>query len=473
MRRAAALACFAVLLAPVPASPQETAYDAGGWRADAAQVREAFTSRYANLEWAQTVREAELGRVFDAADKRLAGFTSDAQARDLFDGLAKYLADGHVRFDWPAPPAPAPAASGTSPAKPASPCASLSPRRVRVGETVAASLPGYQPLTTTGSAVFPAGLLTIDGRRVGVIRIAEFGPGIAPQYCEEAVAAGITEGLYDVVHGRMTGDFADQLRALKAAGADALMVDLTGNGGGSDWAEALVRMVSGKRLVSTRLDVVRGAHWTATFDRDIARLETELKTAKGPDRVLLKDLLDQVKARRAETAAACDASPMLRGETPACTILTRGFYSGGLLASADRAALEGKPWAGFVFNAMYYPYEEGVWSGPLLVAVDNRTASAAEQFTAVLQDNAAAVVVGDPTAGAGCGYTWGGTPVTLNHSRGVLRLPDCARIRANGENEVVGISPDVLTGFHVGDGPKARAQRLAAVLPAALARAGR
>jgi hypothetical protein len=53
----------------------------------------------------------------------------------------------------------------------------------------------------------------------------------------------------------------------------------------------------------------------------------------------------------------------------------------------------------------------------------------------------------------------------------VLRLPDCVRIRKNGDNEVIGISPDVLVGYHAGDGRKARAARLAAALPAALARA--
>lgn len=470
MRTAIAVtACLAVFALPAIAAAQPTpAYDAAGWQADAAQVREAFTTRYANLEWAQTTREADLGRMFDGADKRLAAAKSDAEARQLFDGLVKYLGDGHVRFDWPKPaPAGAPAAGAAKP----SPCAELISRKARVGDTVVAPLSGYAPLKTPQSTVFPAGLLTVDGRKVGVVRIAEFSANIAPQYCDEAVAGGVTENLYDVVHARMTKDFATQLRALKSAGADVLMVDLTDNGGGSDWTEALVRMVTAKRLVSTQVAFVRGEHWTKAFDGEIAKLETAAKSARGADRALLADLLAQVKARRAVAATPCDGSPWLKGEKPACDMLGKGFYSSGLLASADPKTLAGKDWAGSVFSPMWYPYEEGVWSGPLLVAVDDGTASAAEQFVAVLQDNRAAVIVGDPTAGAGCGYTWGGTPVKLKHSGGVLRLPDCARIRTSGENEVVGISPDVLAGFHVGDGPKAKARRLAAALPAAVARA--
>lgn len=481
MRRLAiAFACLATLPA-TPAMAQEAPYDAAGWKADLAQVREAMTARYANLEWAQTVREADLGAVFAAADLRLAGYQSDRQAREMFDGLTRYLGDGHVRFDWPAagPSAtPAPTTGPTAaPAAPAPPCARLIPRAVKVGDTVAAGLPGYSPLRTSQSAVFPAGLLTVDGRRVGVVRIAQFGPEIAPQVCALALAERsrdgacdetCADGLYDDVHGRLTRAFADQLRALKAAGAEVLLVDLTGNHGGSDWAEALVRMVSGKRLRSTRVDVTRGEHWTATFDRDIARLEAELRDARGSDRAVLNDLLEQVRARRADAATPCDGGPWLKGQRPACPVLARGFFSGGLLAAADPKALAGKPWAGLAFSAMYYPYEEGVWSGPLIVAVDENTASAAEQFTAVLQDNQAATVVGTPTKGAGCGYTWGGDPVTLKHSGGVLRLPDCARFRADGTNEVAGISPDVLAGFHPNEGPKARAVRLGAVLPDAL-----
>lgn len=464
MRKIAALFVSLAVLAAQSAAAAEP-FDAAGWRADLAQARAAFATHYANLEWAQTVREADLANALDDLDRRLGTVTSDAEARALFDGLTSGLKDGHVRINWPSPSVAV--ASAAAPSL----CAGLVVKKTRVGDAVLASLPGYAPLTTPQSPVFPAGLLTVDGRQMGVIRIAQFSADIAPSYCDEAVAAGARDDLYDVVYGRMTRDFAAQLRALKAAGAEVLLVDITGNGGGSEWAEALVRMVSDKRLASTRVDFIRGAHWMAAFDRDIAGLEKELSTASGADRLLLDDLLTQLRARRAEAARPCDGSSWLKGVAPGCDILGRAFYSSGLLASADPATLAGRPWAGQVFSPMWYPYEEGVWSGPLIVAVDDRTGSAAEQFAAVLQDNRAAVIVGDPTRGSGCGYTGGGTSVTLKHSKGVLRLPDCVRIRTNGENEVTGISPDVLAGFHAGDGPRAKARRLAAALSAALAKA--
>src|SRR5262249_23338630 len=84
-----------------------------------------------------------------------------------------------------------------------------------------------------------------------------------------------------------------------------------------------------------------------------------------------------------------------------CQWLGQGSFSSGLIASADPAALRGKPWAKLVFSPMQFPYQEGIWRGPLIVLVDGGTASAAEQFVAVLQDNQAAVILGAPTLGGG------------------------------------------------------------------------
>ena len=108
---------------------------------------------------------------------------------------------------------------------------------------------------------------------------------------------------------------------------------------------------------------------------------------------------------------------------------------------------------------------------PLLVLVNGGTGSAAEQFAAVLQDNHAAVIIGSPTVGAGCGYTNGGTPTTLKNSGGVFELPDCARYRADGSNLVMGIEPDILVGLRSNDGPHRQGARIAAKLPDAMARA--
>ena len=60
----------------------------------------------------------------------------------------------------------------------------------------------------------------------------------------------------------MTEDFATQITHLKLSGADALVVDIASNGGGSEWAETAARMVTSLRISSARLGFVRGPHVT-------------------------------------------------------------------------------------------------------------------------------------------------------------------------------------------------------------------
>ncbi|MEI9931316.1 MAG: hypothetical protein WDM89_12435 [Rhizomicrobium sp.] len=79
------------------------------------------------------------------------------------------------------------------------------------------------------------------------------------------------------------------------------------------------------------------------------------------------------------------------------------------------------------------------------------------------------MIVGEPTVGAGCGHTDGGTPTTLKNSRAVLSVPDCARFRADGSNEVRGIRPDVLIGWRKMDGPGRRAEDFGQALPSVVA----
>jgi hypothetical protein len=474
LKLSAAVAASLLMVGAAAAETSSRAYDADGWRADARQVRDAFSTRYANLDWALNVREAELDRAFKGVEAKLGTLSSDAEARELFDTFSRWLGDGHVRFEWPT----IQTASGAETAA-RKPCESLGASGGKPSNGVAAAIPGYQPAGGPDAA-FPAGLLAVGEDKLGVIRIGQFGLAQAPALCASAAEAlklsptepcdeTCRDRLYAAASTRMTEAFIAQLRALKEAGATVLLVDLTGNGGGDDWTEAAVRMVTPVRLTSARVAFVRGEHWRAQFERQAEELRAAAARAKGDDRKLLLTLAATAQARAAEAAKPCAPSAALKGQ--ACSPTAPGDFATGPLASADPAALKGKPWAADVFTPMLYPYEEGVWKGPLLVLVDEKTASASEEFAAELQDNRAAIVVGAPTFGSGCGHTAGGWPVTLGHSGAILRLPDCARLRANGENEVAGIHPDVLTGFHDNEGPRRRAARLPALLPAAIVQA--
>jgi len=116
---------------------------------------------------------------------------------------------------------------------------------------------------------------------------------------------------------------------------------------------------------------------------------------------------------------------------------------------------------------MEVTYQEGVWRGPLIVLINRNTGSAASEFAAVLKDNHAALLLGEPADGW-CGHTLNGPPVKLKYSGAIFEMPDCARFRADGTNEITGVEPDILVGFTGTEGPHARAQRFIKKLPDAV-----
>jgi hypothetical protein len=474
MRTRARLAAVVLLALAIP-SAADPAFDPKPWLADLDQMKAAFASKYANLEWAEFDHGADLNDYFGRARKRITNAEDAGSARAAFDGLIRRLGDGHVEIEWPAPAAKqgagahsACADAGYDPGKSAAPLAALAP--------------GYQPLKSLPAPEFPAGIIAFGTHRLGVLKIGLFSPQGTPSLCEAAIAAlsipesapcddACSDRIDKWAHARMTSDFIAQLHALEAAHIYALLIDVAGNGGGTEWAEAAARMVSGLRLNSERMDFVRGPQWTKEFAAAEARLREAAKGAVPPDRDLLLRLADAAEEKRAIAATPCDSAPLWQSDHPACSWLGRGFYASGMIASAEPARLRGKLWASTVFTPMEYPYVEGAWRGPLIVLVDGNTWSAAEEFAAVLQDNRAGVILGEPTGGAGCGHTDGSAPEVLSNSRGKLELPDCARIRADGSNEVRGVGPDVWAGWRRFDGAVLRAHALALSLPQAIARA--
>jgi len=72
------------------------------------------------------------------------------------------------------------------------------------------------------------------------------------------------------------------------------------------------------------------------------------------------------------------------------------------------------------------------------ILADRGTGSAAEDFVAWLQQNKVATVLGERTAGAGCGYVDGGNPTRLKVVPVDVWMPNCARFLDNGSNEIEG-----------------------------------
>lgn len=477
--RLALAAVLALSAAPVLAqTPAAPAYDADGWVSDWQQVRQAMGSHYANLDWAVNEREAPLGQLFQVGEQRLRAARNDADAREVFERLERFIGDGHLDFIWSTGGGVS-ASGGDSADDTRPPCETLGFRADnRDGTAIATRLPGYQALEAESG--FPAGVVDIQGQRIGVIRIAQMSAYAHPQACAAAFAAmtrpvdapcddDCLKTLRVQAVDRVTDDLTARIRALRDAGVDTLLVDLAGNGGGSEWTEVAVRLFSPVRLKSARVGFPRHPHWVERFTTDEQRLAETAQGQPHDDRIRLEGYRAAFTQARQQAASPCDPAPWFTpGGSSNCPWLTTApLYATGPVADLDPSIL-GKPWAAEVFTPLTYRFEPGVWTGPLMVLVDHDTGSAAEQFAAVLQDNRAAVIIGSPTSGAGCGHARGEITTVLAHSGARLRLPNCARLRADGTNEVGGIAPDVLIGFRENDGPRNRLNRLAAVLPEAL-----
>ena len=461
-RFSAAFAAIALLSAAAPAF----AYDPAPWIEDVRQIRAALGSRYPNLEWLTVERGLNLDTSFKTLEAGLAKTTSDAEARALVDRALSSLADGHVQMDW-SPAAPAPKVS--APAAP--PCADLRPFRPR--PPVAAGLPGWTSLDAgEGAREFPGGLVTVEGRKVGVVQINIFAAD--PAVCQAAAAKlklpldkpcddNCSGKLDTAVYQELTDRFAGRLASVKAAGAEVLMIDLAGNGGGREWAEIAARMVTPVRLKSAPARLVRSPQAAEKLEGEALDIENNVGEERGAAKAAL---LAEAKALRDRAAEA--RKPCVDGQS--CALLVDAGYSSGVRASAD-PALAGKPWGQSVFQPLKWRWREGVWSGPLIVLVDGKSASASEEFAAMIQDNKAGILLGSPTLGAGCGHATEAGPVVLKNSGGRLSLPDCLRLRADGSNEIGGVEPDVLVGFRGTDGAAMKARRLAPRLPEAVRKA--
>jgi hypothetical protein len=446
-------------------------FDPAPWLADLEQARQSFQTKYANLEWLETEREIRLDPLFDDLAARMRRARSEVEARAVFDRLVRKTGDGHVEVDWPEPAASS-AAQAPATAIQSDPCQTIGFDARQNGPGTAFALPGYLPLSEDNANPFKAGTVAVSGTKLGIVRIGVFQPQGFPEFCRAAIAPKriskdqpcddrCQDQIAEWIYGRLTEALEDRARQLKRAGASVLLVDISSNGGGSEWAEAAARIFSGRQIVSERRGMVRGEHWAKQWRNLGQQLRGFAAKASGGDKNRLLGWAVEADAALREAETPCQPNG-------SCKRIADAGFSAGLVGSAPSGSFAGKPWGPLVFSPAQFPYHDGVWSGPLIVLVDDATGSAAEEFAAVLQDNKIAVVLGARTVGAGCGHTNGGDPVVLAKSRAVLNLPDCVRYRADGSNEVRGIIPDVPVPIRYNDGVHLRARLLAQYLRRAI-----
>jgi hypothetical protein len=440
------------------------AFDARPWLDDFHQLTAAMSAHYANLDWAVAHRRMDLSKLRESTESRLREAASEQDARAALQRFVDAFGDGHLKLEWPKPDA----TTGPVP-PPASLCARLGYKRSFSPGVDFSQLAAY---TSLGGEPFPYGLLHRKrGGNVGVLRIAIFSEHAFPDACEEAARemhldasapcdADCDNAIERDAANRLTAELERRARELWARGVKAILVDITHNGGGSNWVEAPPRVLSRVPLPEPRSAFLKHPHWRPQLEEKLRDVEADLKAGRGP-RQVLEESAARLRRGIAQVEEPCDRSGVwLTGKIGCAMLVDDVLFTDGLLRHARPGAFAGLASRTTLFHPLRYAYSESADRLPLYVIVDRHTWSAAEYFAALLQDNRAGVVVGELTGGAGCGYTEGGIPTVLTNSGAKVRMPDCVRLRRDGSNEVAGVTPDVLVPWAAWESPFTKADKL-------------
>ncbi|HEY0671932.1 MAG TPA: S41 family peptidase [Longimicrobiales bacterium] len=413
-------------------------FDRAAWLADYQQLRSAVEQQYANLKWSRSSKNVDLVALNESALEQLQQATTHSAARRALVNFISGFRDAHFHIES-GPPQPIAAVLGVFQRE------DDTVIELSMAAEEACSALGFKKtshklaidgVNQLANSTFAAGTIkSTTGRTFGIIRIPLFRQHEYAAVCHRAWQSfsGARVGPCDedcqyefnnIAKHELAQALADDATTLRQLGAEAVIIDLTGNGGGTEWAENAAAALTNRKLQSPGTAFVRGPHWEKSFSEVIANLDAVLKQSPHhPLRDLVIEGRDVAAAMRDSARTSCDLSGLWseRSLQPSCWNIVTNVPSP--LPGEDTDYVR--------------PY-----GGPLYIMTDPHTASASEQFAATLRDNAVAQTIGEPTMGIGCGYTNGGNPIMLKNSGIVVWMPDCVRLRRDGSNEFEGVKPD-------------------------------
>lgn len=459
--------------------PQYAPFDVSRWLQDFWELEDHVQHQYPNLSWAietHAVDPPRLHRYTVAAIKRA---QSDEEAEKAIRVFVRAFRDQHFTLDWSDRPHHGSLEEFVRGRPGRDDGATYACRFFHFEESRKdfrlpfdedprfARLPGPDD--------FPAGILTIGDRRLGIVRIATFRtyryssacrrtwPEIRRHLsgpCDESCQTQLVMKTAE----RVLQELADRARQMQLAQVDTLILDVTGNGGGQPWSSLAAEMFVSKPLPFQRVRFSRSRGNAEPFRASIQRIRADLRfpDLDPASRDILEQSLARARSLLAETRLPCEPGDIWdSGSKPGCTNLTgTEYWMGGLLStSPDRVPAKWRSEYDLAYPRIY-PAETGLYNGPLAVLVDRGTGSAAELLAGELQDWAGTPVIGEPTAGAGGGWLNGDKPLVLHNTHLRVHIPDHATYRRDGSNANAGVMPDVCVPWSAKEKPEIRLRKL-------------
>jgi hypothetical protein len=254
------MACGALFLTASALSAEEAAPDAAdlagqraAWLADYAGLKASMQQGYANLDWIVAHRGLDLAALDRRTMERLQAAQAKADAVAAIDDFFAAFHDPHFRPSrGAAPEAALRNAAGVAQGEDAGEaggepvsqsCAELGYRaRAREAAFDMASLERAAPVSSPYFTATRAG-------SVGVLRIPSFDEQDYLAACEAAWRPGRTARETQLAtRAALQAELARLAGGFRRGGATMLAIDLTGNGGGSEWSEEAAALFTADKL---------------------------------------------------------------------------------------------------------------------------------------------------------------------------------------------------------------------------------
>jgi len=449
------------------------------WRDDYVYLKRELEHNYSHLAWFGSPQGGvDLPALDRATNSALERAHSNAEASAAITAFVAAFHDGH--FAQTAPPGSSSRASTEPPIVERAPdartgCAAFgfAPITRLAFSLPFESLTGFRLVSDGLTSAFRAGVIELDGRRIGILRIPRFRTAEFPGVCEGTWASLSARGIeptrsavLEVVNAEWLRTLAARLRELRDQRIVALVVDVGGNGGGNDLGDWAVRLFTREPVRSAPLLLSASPVAIPYFDEQLADLQRALDSGvqlPAFTRDALKNAIDAFSQFKLEAKAPqCDMSWVWREQrawnTSSCTRLIASGFASGALDYVEPGSI-----ATPAARTLYWPTIadslRGAWTGPSYVLTDANTGSAAEMFAALMRDRGIAKTIGTRTFGLGCGFMSYDVPIVLPHAGRAFRIPNCVRLRSDGTDEVAGIAPDLPTPAQPGESTRSLAAR--------------
>ena len=256
-------------------------HDRAAWQSDYSRLKQGMAQGYANLDWQVEERDLDLAALDRETGEKIDKSFSRIQAYLALRDFIGAFRDPHLGLNFGDAPGYAALLPVESSVSPGTDCA----QQGYENEDMTTSLsytqhPDWQPLE---SHSFPIGTIG----ETGILRIAAFGENKYSDACKSVERSGLDgRGLQLATRAKLNEELETALASLKEAGATRLVIDVTGNGGGSEWIGEVAAMLSDRPLsrnapllADARCD--RSAIWAGETVCPILTRTGERETVEG------------------------------------------------------------------------------------------------------------------------------------------------------------------------------------------------